>query len=368
MQAKVLQPTLTKGVSLVSRAVASRNTLPVLGHILLTASNGRLQLSASNLEIGLTCWVGAAIEGEGAITVPAKTLADLVPTLPNETIALTLDQLTLRVACGRFKANLKGLPADEFPNLPTLDPDTAVQFPSDDFRAAIKQVIFSVATDQARPALTGVLLELCNQQATVVAADGFRLAVRTLNLPALVASPARVLIPAKALNELARGLDVDEPVFMSLLEEKQAVFRNGSLELTAQLLEATFPDYGRIIPAGQTMRVTVNTAELRKACKTTDVFAREAAHTLRLRIEPEGRVTVSAVSAETGDNRAEVDAVVNAADSLEIAFNARYLLDALEVIDTPQVALELTAPNMPATLKPVGCDDQLYVVMPMQVQ
>lgn len=368
MQTKVLQPNLAKGVGLVSRAVASRNTLPVIGNILLTANNGRLQLSATNLEISLTCWIGATVEAEGAITVPAKTLADLVPTLPSEAVTLNLSQTLLRLTCGRFKANLKGIPADEFPKLPTLNQDTAIQFQAGELRAAIKQVAFGAATDQARPALTGVFLEIHDQQATLVAADGFRLALRTTGLPTPVASPVCAIIPVRALEELARVLDSDEPVFMSLLEHGPIVFRNGGLELTAQLIEATYPDYRRIIPTSHTTRVVLTTAEFRKACKTADIFARESAHTLRLRIEPDGRVIVSAVAAETGDNLAELDAMVEGTESIEIAFNARYLLDALEAIDIQQATLELTTPTSPATLKPVGRDDQLYVVMPMQIQ
>lgn len=368
MQAKVLQPNLAKGVGLVSRAVASRSTLPIIGNILLAANNGRLQLAATNLEMSLTCWIGATVEAEGAITVPARTLSDLAPTLPGETVTLSRSQSTLRLTCGRFKANLKGIPADEFPKLPTLNQDTAIQFQASELRAAIRQVAFGVSTDQARPALTGVLLEMRDQQATLAAADGFRLAVRTISLSTPVVSPMSAIIPVRALDELARVLDSDEPVFMSLLEHGPIVFRNGGLELTAQLIEATYPDYRRIIPTNHTTRVVLTTSEFRKACKTADIFARESAHTLRLKIEPDGRVIVSAVAAETGDNLAELDAMVEGTESIEIAFNARYLLDALEAIDTQQVALEVTMPTSPATLKPVGRDDQLYVVMPMQVQ
>lgn len=229
-------------------------------------------------------------------------------------------------------------------------------------------MIFGAATAErnARPALAGVLLELRDQQATLVAADGFRLAVRTTNVATPLVTPVSVIVPVRALDELARVLDADEPVFLSLLDNHQAVFRNGGVELVTQLIDATFPEYRRIIPASCVSRTVLTTAEFRKACKTTEIFAREAAHTLRLKVEPEGRVIVSAAAAQTGDNVAEIDASVEGGESIEVAFNARYLLDALEAIETPQVALETTTPTSPGAIKPVGRDDQLYIVMPMQ--
>jgi DNA polymerase-3 subunit beta len=374
MKVSCLQENLAKGLSVVSRAVAARSTLPVLGNILLATDNARLRLSATNLELGITCWVGAKIEEEGAVTVPAKTLVDLVNTLPQDKVemSLTVRTQTLNLACGRVHANLKGIDAQEFPLIPPADLDNAIQLNVEDLREMINHVIFAAATDEARPILTGVLARLEGGQVTLAAADGFRLAVRTAHLSTPNSEPVTAIIPARALAELARVITADEPVYMSLPPGRgQVIFHHDSVELVSQLIEGAFPDYNNVIPKGYATRTVMSTAEFRKACKTSDIFAREAAHTARLKIKPgddltPGHVVISANAAETGDNVAELDATVDGAP-VEIAFNVKYLVDVLNVIDSPNVALETSTPASPGVIRPVGRDDYLYVCMPMHL-
>jgi DNA polymerase III subunit beta len=374
MKVSCLQENLAKGLSIVSRAVAARSTLPVLGNILLATDNARLRLSATNLELGITCWIGAKIEEEGSTTVPAKTLVDLVNTLPQDKVEMNLvvRTQTLNLSCGRVQANIKGIDAQEFPLIPPANLDDALQLNVEDFREMINHVIFAAATDEARPILTGVLAKLEGGQVTLAAADGFRLSLRTAHLSTPNAEPIQAIIPARALAELGRVITADEPVFMSLLSGRgQVIFHHDSVELVSQLIEGTFPDYNNVIPKSHTTRTVMSTAEFRKACKTSDIFAREAAHTARLKIKPgseltPGHVTITATAAETGDNVAELDATVDGGP-IEIAFNVKYLVDALNVIDTPNVALETSTSSSPGVIRPVGRDDFLYVVMPMHL-
>jgi DNA polymerase-3 subunit beta len=374
MKLTCIQENLAKGLSLVSRAVAARSTLPVLGNILLASDNGRLRLSATNLELGITCWLGAKIEEDGATTVPAKTLVDLVNTLPQDKVELNLvvRTQTVNLACGRIHANLKGIDAQEFPIIPLADLDAAIQLNVEDLREMIDQVIFAVATDEARPILTGVLAKIDGGEVTLAAADGFRLAVRTAHLSTPAAAPITAIIPGRALAELGRVIGAEAPVFMCLPEGRgQVIFHHDSVELVSQLIEGAFPEYTNIIPKRYTTRTVMPTAEFRKACKTSDIFAREAAHTARIKVKPgddltPGHVTISASAAETGDNVAELDASVEG-DPIEIAFNVKYLVDVLNVIDTPNVALETNAPTSPGVIKPVGRDDYLCVIMPMHI-
>ncbi len=374
MKISCLQENLAKGLSIVARAVAARSTLPVLGNILLASDNGRLRLSATNLELGITCWVGAKIEEEGATTVPAKTLVDLVNTLPQDKVemSLTVRTQTLNLACGRVHANLKGIDAQEFPLIPPADLDRALQLNVDDLREMINHVIFAAATDEARPILTGVLAKIEGGQVTLAAADGFRLSVRTAHLSTPAPEPVQAIIPARALAELARVITSDDPVFMSLPPGRgQVIFHHGNVELVSQLIEGAYPDYTSIIPKGYVTRTVMSTAEFRKACKTSDIFAREASHTARLKIKPgsdltPGQVVVSATAAETGDNVAELDASVEGGP-IDIAFNIKYLVDVLNVIDAPNVALETSSPTSPGVIRPVGRDDFLTVIMPMHV-
>jgi len=374
MKLSCMQENLAKGLSVVSRAVAARSTLPVLGNILLASDNGRLRLSATNLELGITCWIGAKIEEDGATTIPAKTLVDLVNTLPQDKVELNLvvRTQTVNLACGRIHANLKGIDAQEFPIVPLADLESAIQLNVEDLREMIDHVIFAVATDDARPLLTGVLVRIDGGEVTLAASDGFRLALRTAHLSTPAGGPITAIIPGRALAELGRVITAETPVFMSLPEGRgQVIFHHDNLELVSQLIEGTFPEYNNIIPKRYTTRTVMPTAEFRKACKTSDIFAREAAHTARLKIKPgddltPGHVTISASSAETGDNVAELDASVEGVP-IEIAFNVKYLVDVLNVIDTPNVALETNAPASPGVIKPVGRDDYLCVVMPMHI-
>lgn len=374
MKLSCIQENLAKGLSVVSRAVAARSTLPVLGNILLASDNGRLRLSATNLELGITCWIGAKIEEDGSTTIPAKTLVDLVNTLPPDKVDLSLvvRTQTINLSCGRIHANLKGIDAQEFPILPAANLDAGIQLNVEDLRAMIEQVIFAAATDEARPMLTGVLAKIDGGEVTLAASDGFRLAVRTAHLSTPSSNPILAIIPARALGELARVITTDEPVFMCLPEGRgQVIFHHDNVELVSQLIEGSFPEYTNIIPKRYATRTVMPTAEFRKACRTSDIFAREAAHTARIKVKPgdeltPGHVTISASAAETGDNVAELDAMVEG-DAVEIAFNVKYLVDALNVIDTPNVALETNAPTSPGVIKPVGRDDQLCVVMPMHI-
>lgn len=374
MKFSCLQDNLAKGLSLVSRAVAARSTLPVLGNILLATDNGRLKLAATNLELSLTCWIGAKIEDEGAITLPAKTLVDLVNTLPPDTVTMGLSARTqaVNLQCGRIKASIKGIEAQEFPALPQADMDRAIPLNVDDLREMIGAVIFAAATDEARPILTGVLAKIEGTRVVLAASDGFRVAERTAHLSEPAPEPVTAIIPARALAELARVIHADEPVYMDLPPGRgQVIFHHGNVELVSQLIEGAFPAYQNIIPKGYKTRTVLATDEFRKACKSSDIIAREAAHTTRLKIKPgeeltPGHVTISATAAETGDNVADLDATIEG-EPVEIAFNVKYIVDVLNVITTPNVALETSTATSPGVIRPVGRDDYVYVVMPMHL-
>jgi len=374
MKFSCLQDNLAKGLSLVSRAVATRSTLPVLGNILLATDNGRLKLAATNLELSLTCWIGAKIEAEGAITLPAKTLVDLVNTLTPDTVTLSLSARTqaVNLQCGRIKASIKGIDAQEFPVIPAADMDRAILLNVDDLREMIGAVIFAAATDEARPILTGVLARIEGTHVVLAASDGFRVAERTASLSEPAPEAVTAIIPARALAELARVIHSDEPVYMDLPPGRgQVIFHHGNVELVSQLIEGAFPAYQNIIPKSYKTRTVVSTDEFRKACKSSDIIAREAAHTTRIKVKPgeeltPGHVTISATAAETGDNVADLDATIEG-DPIEIAFNVKYIVDVLNVITTPNVALETSTATSPGVIRPVGRDDYVYVVMPMHL-
>ena len=373
MKVSCLQENLAKGLSIVGRAVSSRSTLPVLANVLLATEEGRLKLSATNLEIVITCWIGAKVETEGAITVPARTFSDLVSALSPDRIDMTLDEKTntLHLESARSEANLKGIDASEFPLVPEPSADNRFQVETQVLKNMIDQVAFAAATDDARPTLTGVLTKLADNQITMAATDGFRLSIKSTKLADFSADPIEVIIPARALNELSRIVDDEtEKIFISMPEGRnQVVFDMENIVLVTQLIDGNFPDFQPVIPQRFATRTILNAGEFSKACKMAEIFARESSHTARVRIEPgnelmPGYATISATSAETGDNVAQIDATVEG-DEIEIAFNVRYMSQVLAVMGTPQVALETTLSTEPGVIKPVGDDDFVHIIMPM---
>ena len=374
MKVSCLQENLSRGLSLVARAVATRSTLPVLGNVLLATDHGQLRLSATNLELGISCWIGAKVDEEGAITVPARTFVDLVNALPNDTVSMDLAvrTLTLNVRCAAFNNDIKCIDAQEFPPFPTVEADNGLTLNVEDLRQMISQVVLAASTDDARPVLTGVLIEMSGNTMTLAAADGFRLSVRTAQLPEKVPA-SKAIVPARALAELGRILsDGEETVTMTLPPNRgQVIFRSKNVELVSQLIDGTFPDYRSIIPTSYSTRSVLSTSAFLKACKAADIFAREAAHSARLHVAPgsqlePGKVEITATAAETGSNETTVDATVDGS-AIDIAFNVRFLVEVLNVIDTPNVALETNSTSSPGVIKPVGREDFLHVVMPMHL-
>ena len=376
MKVTVLQENLARGLSIVSRAVSPRSTLPVLSNILIASDEGRLRLSATNLELGITCWIAARIDEEGSTTVPARTFADLVNTLPGDQVQLSLDVKTqnLHVKGGASNNDIKCIDAQEFPPLPVPEMDGAVPLNVVDFKEMIQQVAFAASTDEARPVLMGVLMNVEKDNLTMVAADGFRLSVRKAQLSQPSAHPLNVIIPARALNELARVAgDSEEPIYMVVPKNRgQVLFRIKDVEVVSQLIDGTFPDYQQIIPRSYKSRTLVSTASLLKACKQAEIFAREGSNVARFDIKQSNgemqpsEVEISATSEETGKNETIVEATVDGGGVL-IAFNVKFLREVLEVVKTPNVALETSAANAPGVIKPVGDDKFLHVIMPMHL-
>ena len=376
MKVTVLQENLARGLSMVSKAVSPRSTLPVLANVLIASDEGRLRLSATNLELGITCWIPARIEEEGSTTVPARTFNDLVSTLPGDQVNLKLDvkTQTLNVRGGTSTNDIKCIDAQEFPPLPVPDFNGAVQINSGDFREMIHQVAFAASTDEARPVLMGVLVQVDKDKLTMAAADGFRLSVRKAILSSPMPAPVSAIVPAQALKELARvATNTEEPIYMVLPKGRgQVVFRVKDVEVVSQLIDGTFPDFQQIIPRKYNSRTLVSTSSLLKACKQAEIFARVGSNVARLNIKTAqgemqpSEVEISATSEETGKNETIVEATVDGSGVL-IAFNVKFLREVLEVIRSPNVALETSAANAPGVVRPVGDDDFLHVIMPMHL-
>lgn len=375
MKLSCLQENLDKGLNIVSRAVPAKSTLPALSNVLLSTDQGRLKLAATNLEVAISCWIGAKVEEEGDITVPANLLAEFVRSLPNDRIDLTLSRRTrtVNLRCARFEANIKGIDAEEFPTLPASGDGFKILVDAVTLHDSIGQVVFAAATDDSRPVLTGVLVIFSGSTMTMVAADGFRMAVKKAPLGASVEEEVSIVVPARALRELGRIIaDSGEPVEISVTPNRnQVLFRLGNVELVSRLIEGQFPPYERIIPAPSPNKVVVSTGEFLNANRITAIFARDNSNIVRLQFTPgeegmtAGKMTLSATSTEVGDNVGEIDAAI-VGQPPEIAFNSRYLDELLKALEkSSQLSIEVTSASSPGTFRPVGGEDYLHIIMPM---
>ncbi len=375
MKVSVLQENLAHGLSIVSRAVSSRSTLPVLSNVLIATDEGRLRLSATNLELGITCWIGAKIHDEGSTTVPARTITELVGTLTDKQVdmSLTVRTQTLNVHCGASNTDLKCIDAQEFPPMPVPELDDGLQINAADLKEMIHQVAFAASTDEARPILTGVQISVLENQITLSAADGFRLSIRHADLSSSAPKPVSAVVPARALIELARiNGDGDQVVTMVIPSGRgQVIFRAKDTELVSQLIEGSFPDLDQLVPQRYNTRIVLSTSAFLKACKQAEIFAREGSHIARINVTPggemqPGQVEISGQSEETGYNQTLIDATVEGPPQL-IAFNVRFLREVLDVIKTPNVALETTSETSPGVIRPVGENNFVHVIMPMHL-
>ncbi|MEN8242358.1 MAG: DNA polymerase III subunit beta, partial [Chloroflexota bacterium] len=331
-------------------------------------------LSATNLEMGITAWIGAKITDEGSTTVPARTFSDLVNTLPEGQVEMDLAvrTQTLNVRSGASITDIKCIDSQEFPPIPVPDLEGGIVFKVSELKELIRQTVFTASSDDARPVLTGVLVTVEDQKVTLAAADGFRLSIRSMALPESNGA-VNAIVPARALNELARiAGDSNENITMVLPPGRgQVIFRMNDIELTSQLIEGNFPDFQQIIPASHNTRTVVSTASFLKACKQAEIFARDGSHIARINIVPgdemqQGSIEISAQSEETGSSEAMVEATIDGQPVL-IAFNVRYLREVLDVVGTQNVALETTAAAAPGVIRALGEDDFLHVIMPMHL-
>jgi DNA polymerase III subunit beta len=378
---RCLQEQFQRALSQVSRAVATKTALPVLGTVHLRTEEGRLRIAATNLEIGVTTSVDATVAESGEVAVDARLLGEFVNTLPAGEVRLRAEpgRFNLQVQCGEgkhaIKAGINGLDPEDFPVIPTIEGESySALVDPQALRDMIAQVEFAAASDESRPVLAGVLLRFDGESLTLAAADGFRLAVREGTLLEAVPERLDAIVPARALRELARLLiDRAEPVRLAITPNRsQLLVRIDETEFLSRLIDGTFPDYRQIVPREFNSRVDVGRDTLLHAVRRASFFARDNNDVVRLVVngseqegEP-GSLEVSANAAERGSSQSFVDAVVRGPE-LQIAFNARYLVDVLSVLRGGQVTLGMNGSNQAGVVRLPESDEYVHVIMPMVI-
>ncbi|MEP6470047.1 MAG: DNA polymerase III subunit beta [Chloroflexota bacterium] len=371
MNISVMQENLARGLGVVSRAVSSRASLPVLANVLLKTENNGLKLTATNLEIGINCWVPGKVEAEGEITVPAKLLTDLVMSLPNQRIDLQLSakDRTLKVNCGTSRASIKGIDADEFPVVAAIGESPATSVEARQLRDALGEVVFAAASDESRPILTGVLTKFSGEAMTLAAADNYRIAVRSLATSRAVAPEMSIVVPARSYAELIRILpDSDDPIDITVTPNKsQVLFHVEGIDLVSRLIEGQFPNYEPVIPTGHSSRAVIDRESFLAGARRASIFARDSANIVKVELAGDGGegISITAHAADIGENADTLDATLEG-QATTIAFNARYLIDVLANLRAEQAALELSGPLAPGVIKGVGKDDYVHVIMPVR--
>ena len=376
MRLSCLQENLSRGLTVVGRAVATRTTLPITQNILLSTDQSRLKLAATNLEIAISTWIGAQIEEEGSITIPARLLTEFVNSLPSERIDISsiAQPKGLNLNCARFEANINGTDAEDFPPIPTVESGVIGKFEPQVLKDAITHVAFAAATEDSRPVLTGIKVEITGQSFTFAAADGFRLAVYKGTLAEPIDEDVSFIIPGRAFQEINRLIGSQEALveFTVTPSKSQALFRLDNVEIVSQLIQGTFPNYSQLIPDSYGTRIVVDLEEFSRATKSAAIFARDGSGIVRLQVMEasngsSGRLSISSRAEELGDNQGEIDGKIEG-DEAKIAFNSKYLNEVLDVLGKGEVALETTTPSSPGVLRPLDKEGYVHVVMPMFVQ
>lgn len=383
MRVTCQQESLQQGLDRVTRAVATRTSLPALSNVLLETDGGRLKIVGSDLSIAITTWIGASIEEEGRIAVDARLLSDFVHTLPNSPVHLASAgrQSLMTVSCGRDRAEINGIDPDDFPPVPVVVDD--VESTTIDpalLREMISQVEFAAATDESRPVLAGVLVRIEGDRIVLAAADGFRLAVREGRISRPLLSPIDVIVPARSMRELARllGEARNEASLYVTPNRSQLIVHisgddgEGEVEFLTRLIDGTFPDYRQIIPASFTTQVELGRDSLLTAVRRSSYFARDNNDAIRFDVlatdddSNPGTVEVSANAAERGNSHSFVDATIEG-PAVQIAFNARYLNDVLGVIKSSSTVLGLNGSNQAGVIRSGDSADYTHVIMPMVI-
>lgn len=384
MKLSVLQENLAKGLGIVSRSVSTKAQLPALSNILLATDKGRLKLSATNLETGINYWLGAKIEKEGTISIPAKILTEFVSSLPSEKIELEIKDNSLNLICSSYSANFVGLPASEFPSVPTLKDKETFSFPSGELLKSISQVAFAAASDEGRPVLTGVLFQIKEDNLVLVATDGYRLSFKQMGkakgVLAVKEFKKGLIIPSRTLSEVGKILsDQEQEKGIGLAitpSSNQIIFSTIEAEIVSRLIEGSFPEFEKIIPEKGTTKVILEKGEFIRAVRTASIFARESANIVKFKISAKSgsasggqnsKFKISANAPQVGENLIELE-VKQDGENNNIAFNSRYLLDFLNSLDSEQVSFEMTTPLNPGVFRPVGDSSYLHIIMPVRVQ
>lgn len=372
MKLTILQQNLANALVTASRFASTRAQLPVLGYILLSVGKTKAQISATNLEISVAANIGAKVEKEGEICIPARVITELVTSLPEEPLTLESDKEQLKITSSGFSGSVLGMNSSDFPKIPnSFGKEKSFSIPKKELSAALAKVTFAASIDETRPVLTGVLFIWGKGELTLVATDGFRLSLKKIKVQG-ISGVSHVVLPKLILSEISRASYESDEVAMSLREkEKQAIFEIDNTVLSSRLLEGEYPDFEKIIPKTSHLKVRLDKEEMLRAVKLASVFARESSNILKIKILKES-IKITAESGQSGSQETKVDAKVEGGASsggdFEIAFNFRFLEEFLHSVEGGEVRMEFSNPSSPGLFADSTDQDYVHLIMPVKLQ
>lgn len=374
MKFTCLSENLAKGLSIVNKAISSKATLPVLSNVLLSTESGRLKLSVTNQDTSITTFIGASIDEEGAITVPARLLHEFISNLETGNVVGEVKGTALYLSSEKASSKFLGIDAQDFPDLPKLPKKFNLTIDSKVFSEAVLETSFSAAIDEARPILTGVYLCASESILSVAAVDGFRLSERTLKLKEKIKDEFICVVPSKILAETARLFTSSKELLeISVSEETPlAIFKSGDIVLTTTLIEGDFPDYKKLIPSEEKLitSATFLSKDFEKALRLANVFAKEATNIVKLKVDSDKEVLyVSSSSVELGENKSAVTAEVEG-KNVEISFNSKFIMEVLANVKREKFTFnfpEKVGTASPALIKAPDDSSFTALIMPLQV-
>lgn len=371
MKISLIVENLAKGLNITSKIATTKNTLPVLGNILLKTDKGMIKISSTNLEIGINYWVGGKIEEEGEITIPSRTLTDFVLAQDSQDkIEIEAEKDNIIIKTKNAEAKIKGISATEFPLIPEVNKNKLAVFKKEVFSTALKNVIFAAAgLNDARPVLSGVYFNFKDDYITIAATDSFRLAEKKLKLVKKSEKEVSFIVPARTIQEFIRIIDLVASEEVEIInEENQVLFKCDEVEIVTRLIEGSFPAYAQIVPESTETKALLSAQEFLKNLKIANVFAKDENGSIKLEVLPAQKgqeVTLKADSAVTGQLNTKIPAKADGKE-VEVALNVRYLLDVLNTLGKDTVELGFSGGVSPVVVKSIDEKDYIYIIMPLR--
>ncbi|MDZ4673172.1 MAG: DNA polymerase III subunit beta [Gemmatimonadota bacterium] len=368
MKFTITREKLQEGLVAVAAVVPTKTTLPVLSNILVEATRDGLRLSGTDLDISVSTTIPASVDQEGAITLPARKLVEIVRELPSAAIRITSSgEQRVAIECGKSKFKLLGLSKEEFPAFPAVKFEGGWRVPSKDLQKLISHVAFAASTEESRPILNGVLWELKNDRMRMVATNGHRLARMDVPVAGGAGQQVDLIVPPKALDQIKKLFSSDDEVELAK-SDNHLGFRSSTTQVFTRLIEGPYPNYEQVIPRENDKIATADKAALAAALRRMSIVASDQTHRIRVAFAS-GSCKLSVQTPDLGEAQEEL-AVAYDGDPLEIGFNAHYMLEVLKYMPTDEVRLTFKAPERAATCEPVGWDDPasyLTLVMPLRL-